>query len=126
MYKMLQKQISDEHETAMKDEDHENEYQEESDKQKTVRDLRHFIRKGLTGILIEIIILIVSAVVFFMTEDLTGRMGIQDRWTGLMILIAAAALIVDFIWLRYRGIRPEDTENTESNKEKRIRGVTQK
>lgn len=123
---MLQKQIGEEHEAALKDEDHENEYQEESDKQKTVRDLRHFIRKGLTGILIEIIILIVSAVVFFMTEDLTGRMGIQDRWTGLMILIAAAALIVDFIWLRYRGIRPEDTENTESNKEKRIRGVTQK
>ena len=76
---MLQKQIGEEHEAALKDEDHENEYQEESDKQKTVRDLRHFIRKGLTGILIEIIILIVSAVVFFMTEDLTGRMGIQDR-----------------------------------------------
>lgn len=79
MYNMLQKQIGEEHEAALKDEDHENEYQEESDKQKTVRDLRHFIRKGLTGILIEIIILIVSAVVFFMTEDLTGRMGIQDR-----------------------------------------------
>ena len=67
-------------------------------------------KPGLTG---TIIILIISVIVFFMTEDLSGIMVIRDRWTGLMILIAAAALIVDFICLRYRGILPEETENSE-------------
>lgn len=89
--------------------------QDEDDRQNTVRDLRHFIRKGHFGILLEVLLTIISVTVFFMTEDLTGRMGIRDRWTGLMILIAAAALIVDFICLRYRGRLPEETETSEEN-----------
>ena len=73
-------------------------------------DLKHFLRKCRIGILLEILILIAAVIVFLMTEDLTGRMGIRDRWTGWMILIAAAALLADFICLRYRGKRPEETE----------------
>ena len=61
------------------------------------------------GILLEAVIFGVSAAVFLLTEDLTGRMGIRDRWTGLMILIAAAALLADIICLRYRGRRPDET-----------------
>ena len=35
-----------------------------------------------------------------------------------MILIAAAALIVDFICLRYRGKLPEETETVEEEQQK--------
>ena len=73
-----------------------------------ISDLKHFIRKCHVGIILEIIILIVSVIVFLLTEDLTGRMGIRDRWTGIMILISAAALITDFICLRYRGKLPQE------------------
>ena len=79
-----------------------------------VSDLKHFLRKSRTGLILEAIILIVSVIAFLMTEDLTGRMGIRDKWTGLMILIAAAALTADFICLRYRGQRPEE-ENSPEN-----------
>ena len=73
-----------------------------------ISDLKHFIRKCHVGVILEIIILIVSVIVFLITEDLTGRMGIRDRWTGIMILISAAALITDFICLRYRGKLPQE------------------
>lgn len=79
-----------------------------------VSDLKHFLRKSRTGLILEAIILIVSVIAFLMTEDITGRMGIRDKWTGLMILIAAAALTADFICLRYRGQRPEE-ENSPEN-----------
>lgn len=73
-----------------------------------IRDLKHFIRKGRTGLITECLIFIISVVFFLLTEDITGRMSIRDEWTGSMILIAAAALTTDFICLRYRGIRPEN------------------
>ena len=108
MYHRLKGQMDKEQEAGQN-----YEKQEEDEKQNAVSDLRHFIIKGHIGIFLEIIILIISVIVFFMTEDLSGIMVIRDRWTGLMILIAAAALIVDFICLRYRGILPEETENSE-------------
>lgn len=107
-YHKLEEQMNEEQEA-----DGENEEKKEDDQEKVIKDLRHFLRKGNTGILLEIVILIISVIVFFITEDLTGLMIIRDRWTGIMILIAAAALTVDFICLRYRGILPEGTENIE-------------
>ena len=53
------------------------------------------------------LIFIAAVIVFVITENLRGRMGISDKWTGIMILIAAAALTADIIFLRYRGIRPD-------------------
>ena len=73
-----------------------------------ISDLKHFIKKGRIGLLAELLVLIISVIAFIITEDLKGRMGIRDKWTGVMILIAAAAITIDFICLRYRGKRPED------------------
>ena len=73
-----------------------------------ISDLKHFIKKGRFGLIAEFMILIISVIAFILTEDLKGRMIIRDKWTGIMILIAAAALTIDFICLRYRGERPED------------------
>lgn len=109
MYHRLEKQIKDEEN---------DEKQDEEDKQKTIRDLCSFIRKGHIGVWFEIGMLIISTAVFFITEDVMGRMVIRDRWTWLMILIAAAALIVDFICLRYRGKLPEEPEISEEDQNK--------
>ena len=86
---------------------------EDDEKDQIISDLKHFLRKSRIGILLEVLILLISVIAFLVTEDITGRMGIRDRWTGLMILIAAIALTADFICLRYRGIRPEDEPETE-------------
>lgn len=73
-----------------------------------ISDLKHFIKKGRLGLIAELLVLIISVIAFLLTEDLKGRMSIRDKWTEGMILIAAAALTIDFICLRYRGKRPED------------------
>lgn len=73
-----------------------------------ISDLKHFIKKGRIGLSAELLVLIISVISFIITEDLKGRMGICDKWTGVMILIAATALTIDFICLRYRGERPDE------------------
>ena len=80
---------------------------ENDTEKKIISNLKHFIRKGRTGLVIELLIFIAAAIVFIITENLRGRMGISDKWTGIMILIASAALAADIIFLRYRGIRPD-------------------
>ena len=72
-----------------------------------VCDLKRFLRHGKLGIIIETVLCGIAVCIFCMTEDLHGRMTIEDQWTGGMILIATAALAVDRICLRYRGNRPE-------------------
>jgi SrtB family sortase len=72
-----------------------------------ISDLKHFIKKGRLGLIAELLMLIISVIAFILTEDLKGRMGIRDKWTGIMILIAATALTIDFVCLRYRGERPD-------------------
>ncbi|MCR4887961.1 MAG: class B sortase [Ruminococcus sp.] len=74
---------------------------------KVLSDLKHFVKKGRAGVISEILILIVSGLVFILTEDLQGRMCIRDKWTGVMIIISASALTADYIFMRYRGKRPE-------------------
>ena len=78
-----------------------------------VRGLRRFIRKCRIGIAVEAGLLILSAVVFLLTENLTKQAVICDGMTGWMLLIAAAALLTDFICFRYRGERPDPPEQTD-------------
>ncbi len=111
------KNAPDSDEPAGNDEPAEIDEPADNEKEQTVNDLRHFLRKSRIGIIIEAVILIAAVIVFLMTEDITARMGIRDRWTGLMILIAAAALTVDIICLRYRGILPEAEEYNGENSE---------
>ena len=73
----------------------------------TVRSLRRFVRLMRAGIVLEVLLLAFSALAFLATENLTKRMTLRDEYTGGMIAIAGAALLVDFIYFRYRGKRPE-------------------
>ncbi len=100
-------------EDRIKENENDTKDKQNDDAETVVKDLKHFLRKCRIGIIIEIITLIISVIAFLLTEDITARMGIRDRWTGLMILIAAAALLADIICLRYRGKLPDKEEAEE-------------
>ena len=68
-------------------------------------DLRRFLNKARWGLAVEALLTMLSVIVFLLTQDLDGRMTIEDSWTGIMLLLEAAALVTDFICLRYRGVR---------------------
>ena len=68
-------------------------------------DLRRFLNKARWGLAVEALLTVLSVIVFLLTQDLDGRMTIEDSWTGIMLLLEAAALVTDFICLRYRGVR---------------------
>ena len=72
--------------------------------------LKRFIKRFFIGLVLEIIVVIISIVVFICTEDMTTPFVIRDEWTGLMVLIFAAALLIDFICFRYRGERLTDDD----------------
>ncbi|OPZ16413.1 MAG: hypothetical protein BWZ04_03142 [Firmicutes bacterium ADurb.BinA205] len=60
------------------------------------------------GIIIELLIAVAAVLIFIFTEDITKRVVISDKYTWIMVVTEAAALAVDFICFRYRGIRPDD------------------
>lgn len=108
----LLKKIRDDTEDNDKDNDtndkEEGECEEHEDEKTICKHLRRFIRKMYIGTILESILLTVSAVLFLMTEDLSKKMTLYDKWTGLMILIAAAGLFADYFTFRYRGKLPEE------------------
>lgn len=80
------------------------------DRDKLIKDLRRFVKKILLGGILEVIAAFVAFQVFVRTENIYAPMVIRDEWTLLMIVIAAAALLVDFVCFRYRGTRLPDIE----------------
>lgn len=111
------KDLIEEYEEPEDDEDsEENEESEDAEENKyqdLIDDLKHFINKMRTGILLEIIALIVSVIAFIRTEDMTKPIVIRDEWTWLMIFIFAVSLLVDVLFARYRGERPPEKEDEE-------------
>ena len=53
-------------------------------------------------LLLSLLITVISAVVFILTEDLTNTMALVDRWTLLMLLILGIQLIVYLLATRRR------------------------
>ena len=79
-------------------------------------DLRSFVRKMRVGIIVELLIAAAAVVIFIFTEDMSKRVVVSDKYTWMMVAAEAAALAVDFICFRYRGIRPEE-ETLQKNDE---------
>lgn len=85
--------------------------------------LRSFRTRINTGTVLEIIILFLSVLVFFLTEDMTTPVVMCDQYTPVMIGISALMFAVDVICFIYRDIRiltpeevaqmgkPEGTDN---------------
>ncbi|MBR3666469.1 MAG: hypothetical protein IKN66_04845 [Ruminococcus sp.] len=66
--------------------------QKETDKhiKEIYDDLRSFVRKMRTGIVIELLIAAAAVLIFIFTEDLSKRLVISDKYTWLMVLTEAA------------------------------------
>lgn len=75
---------------------------------KICKGLRRFLRLIRIGVIAEILLFLISLIVFLLTENITRPMVIRDRWTGWMILLTALSLLADFICFRYRGERPDE------------------
>lgn len=69
--------------------------------------LKRFCRTAVIGLLMEAIATAAAILVFVLTEDIYRPMTIRDNYTGLMVAIFAASLLVDYIFLRCRGKRPD-------------------
>ena len=92
---------------------------EENKYQSLIDDLKSFVKKMRAGVVIEAFALVISAIVFVLTEDVTQPIVIRDEWTWVMILIFTLALLTDVMFVRYRGERPpeDEEENTETESE---------
>lgn len=69
--------------------------------------LKSFCRKARIGILLEIFTAVAASIVFVLTENIYLPMTLSDDYTIIMVAIFAVSLLIDFIFLRYRGKRPE-------------------
>ncbi|MCR4702828.1 MAG: class B sortase [Saccharofermentans sp.] len=69
------------------------------------RKLKQFRTKIGIGTMLEILILIGTLVVFFLTQDLTAPVVMCDKFTPVMIAISALMFTVDVIFFVYRDIR---------------------
>ena len=69
------------------------------------RKLKQFRTKIGIGTMLEILILIGTLVVFFLTQDLTAPVVMCDKFTPVMIAISALMFTVDVIFFVYSDIR---------------------
>ena len=84
---------------------------------RVIRDLRHYVRVMIVGLMLEIGVAGAAGYLFYITEDFRRNMVILDRWTPCMIGLFALALLVDFICFRYRGSRPKEDSVTDEQSE---------
>ena len=80
-----------------------------------VDDLYYKVKKFLvrfrTGITVELVVSVVAAITFVLTENIRLPMVLIDRWTPLMLLFLLGCWITDVILARYR----RKTEALEEN-----------
>lgn len=67
--------------------------------------LKRFRTRVNTGTAVEIIILCISILVFFLTEDMTTPVVMCDKYTPVMIAISAIMFIIDVVCFVYRDLR---------------------
>ena len=116
--KLEEKDYNDSHENYENNDTEERRCSEENEE--ICKQLRRFTDKMHIGMIVECVLLIVSIVVFLMTEDMTKKMTLNDKWTGLMILIAAVSLLIDHLTFCYKGKLPNKEELTTQHKDDKV------
>lgn len=71
------------------------------------RDLR---RRRKVMLLIEVLLVILSVLIFMLTENLRNRMTILDKWTPLMLILTAAVIWIDIRLFARRTREEEEPE----------------
>ena len=72
--------------------------------------VNRFARKFRLGIAIEAVLAAVSVLTFFNTENMRLPMILIDKWTPLMLLLAATVFVADLALTRYRENGAEESE----------------
>lgn len=67
-----------------------------------------FTRKFRIGIIAEIIIAVVSLILFIMTENMSLPMVLIDRWTLIMLVLLLLCWLIDVTLIRYREGQEEE------------------
>ena len=61
-----------------------------------------FTKRFITGIVLEVVILILAIITFIKTENMRQPMILIDKWTALMLLYVILCCIADWFLARYR------------------------
>ncbi len=80
------------------------------------KDLRKFIKSFNIGCILEPILLVVSIIIFILTENIFTPMILIDKYTPLMLALVAVSIATDIICFTYRGDQPEETETVSTTK----------
>ena len=87
-------------------------YDEEEEQEAAVYNVKPFVRRFRTGLVLEIIVSAAAVIAFILTEDIRLPMVLIDRWTPLMILLLLICWILDVRLIRYRSKKDnEEKEN---------------
>ncbi len=70
------------------------------------RDLMNYYYGMIIGLVLEVIVAGVAVYILVTKENFFAPMILSNGYTGILILIASAGLLIDFIFYRYRGILP--------------------
>ena len=73
-------------------------------------------RRENIWLLVEILLTVLTVLVFLLTENLHNRMTILDRWTPLMLLLAALVILLDIKLFAARQAE-EDEDDEEDNED---------
>lgn len=74
--------------------------------QKVYKNLKNFVVRMTIGLVLEIELVIVAVIAFILTENIRMPMVMSDKWTWLMVLIFALAILADIIFFRFYGKHP--------------------
>ncbi|MBQ3274372.1 MAG: class B sortase [Christensenellaceae bacterium] len=77
--------------------------------------IRKFVARFRVGLILEIIVAAMALIAFILTEDMRLPMTIIDEWTPLMIILLAAAWILDVCLVRYRDGREAEEQDEEQD-----------
>lgn len=72
-----------------------------------------FSKKKKTGIIAQIILVILALILFIITENMKTPMVLIDKWTPVMLLITAVVLLIDIVLIRYREKKQEKENKDE-------------
>ena len=88
--------------------------EQEKDKENYPYHVKRFRNRIIIGTILELIICVVSVLVFLLTEDIRLPLTVIDKWTPYMILIFALCILTDiFLMRKKKNMREEEKKEAE-------------
>ena len=91
---------------ALPDEEEDKPYEKENkpyeEEDEPYFEVKRFVRRFRTGMVLEAVVSIIALIAFILTEDMRLPMTLIDKWTPLMLILLAVCWIIDVRLARYR------------------------